>query len=218
MKVRTVAVAKLRASPGYIGKPPSDVVAYSEYGNVYKAFGAPVSADGLHWRNIELESGQSAWVAETSPDQEELIRLVSDQESDFERAFFFVMKWEGGAEMTNDPADPGGLTKYGIAQRSHPGLDVASLTEQQAMAIYRTEYWQGSGADALPWPLNLTHFDFAVNAGVGQAHATLAVSGCDFATYQSLRRSFYRGLNSSRYGGGWLSRVNDLERYALHPY
>ena len=37
--------------------------------------------------------------------------------------------------------DRGGLTKYGIAQASHPKVDIANLTLEGATEIYQTEYW-----------------------------------------------------------------------------
>ncbi|MCR9089870.1 MAG: N-acetylmuramidase [Proteobacteria bacterium] len=54
-----------------------------------------------------------------------------------------------GAEYTNDPADSGGATKYGITQATlgeHRGTpvtadDVAALTEREARAIYLQRYF-----------------------------------------------------------------------------
>jgi len=65
--------------------------------------------------------------------------------------------------------DPGGLTKWGIDQRSHKGVDIESLTEKQAEEIYRKEYWEKYHCDQLEWPLNAVHFDGCVNMGAGQA-------------------------------------------------
>ena len=48
----------------------------------------------------------------------------------FTRAISFVLKWEGG--YVNDPADPGGKTKYGISKRYHPKVDIKALTEKEA--------------------------------------------------------------------------------------
>lgn len=41
-----------------------------------------------------------------------------------------------------DPEDPGGTTKWGIAQASHRDVDVLELTKAQALEIYRKEYWE----------------------------------------------------------------------------
>lgn len=70
---------------------------------------------------------------------------------------------------TNIKEDRGGLTKYGIDQRSHPNIDIEALTLQQAKEIYKKEYWLPGKCDRLPWPLSLVHFDGCVNVGIGQA-------------------------------------------------
>jgi lysozyme family protein len=46
---------------------------------------------------------------------------------------------EGG--YSNDPNDAGGETKYGIAKRWHPNIDIKNLTLEGAKQIYRLEYW-----------------------------------------------------------------------------
>lgn len=79
--------------------------------------------------------------------------------------------------VTNYPWDPGGVTKYGIAQKYHPGVDVANLTKAGAIAIYGTEYWAKVGGDTLAEPLCLNLFDCAVNPGVGHAKQILAAIG-----------------------------------------
>jgi lysozyme family protein len=65
--------------------------------------------------------------------------------------------------------DPGGVTKWGIDKRSHPDLDIESLTEEQATEVYLNEYWNKYHCDQLDWPLNTVHFDNCVNMGAGQA-------------------------------------------------
>lgn len=87
----------------------------------------------------------------------------------FEAALAFVLEIEGGATVTDDPKDPGGLTKYGISKRSHPGLDIANLTEAEASAIYRAEYWDKCRCGELPNAIACVVFDSAVNQGVGMA-------------------------------------------------
>jgi lysozyme family protein len=69
----------------------------------------------------------------------------------------------------NDPHDPGGETKYGIAKASHPDVDIANLTVDQAIDIYQKSYWNPLHCDLWPWPVALQVFDCAVNQGVGAA-------------------------------------------------
>lgn len=78
-----------------------------------------------------------------------------------------ILDLEG--EPTNDPRDPGGLTKFGISKRSHPSVDIMNLTKEEAADIYRREYWNPIHGDALPAGLDLLVFDSAVNQGVKPA-------------------------------------------------
>ena len=88
---------------------------------------------------------------------------------DILKAFAILMQQEGGVTITNTRNDKGGLTKYGIAQASHPGIDIANLNEDQAMKIYLNEYWQPSHCGELKAELQYIHFSCAVNCGVGSA-------------------------------------------------
>lgn len=89
----------------------------------------------------------------------------------FERAFDMVIGHEGG--LVDNPADPGGLTKYGISQRAYPGEDIRNLTMARAQELYRRDYWNPIKGDQLPPPLAICLFDMAVNSGVSQAVRTL---------------------------------------------
>lgn len=69
----------------------------------------------------------------------------------------------------HDPDDPGGTTKFGIDQRSHPEIDIERLTVGRARQIYEVSYWGPSHAEALPPGVGEITFDAAVNCGVGKA-------------------------------------------------
>src|SRR6266436_4597543 len=62
----------------------------------------------------------------------------------------WILDWEGRI-FENDPDDPGGATKFGIDQRSHPNVDIRNLTESQALDIYWSE-WIRDGCDKLSSP------------------------------------------------------------------
>ena len=55
--------------------------------------------------------------------------------NDFEKIIEFTFSWEGRGKVHSVAGDPGGTTKWGIAQRYHPDMDVASLTEEKAREI-----------------------------------------------------------------------------------
>jgi len=99
--------------------------------------------------------------------------------SDFEKALKFVLEHEcvfakhhyGDYEFViseNVKNDTGKVTKFGIDQKSHPGVNIEELTLEQATEIYRREYWDKYHCEELPWPLSLVHFDGCVNRGAHQ--------------------------------------------------
>jgi len=82
----------------------------------------------------------------------------------FVDAFRWILHAEGGLT-----SDTGGLTKYGVSQRSFPGVDIENLTLDDAQRIYLTHYWKPIRGNALPPAVALVLFDAAVNMGVGTA-------------------------------------------------
>jgi lysozyme family protein len=97
----------------------------------------------------------------------------------FAAALAAVLAHEGGYQaMPDDPGNwtggkigAGALkgTKFGITAASYPALDIASLTQVDAAAIYRRDFWDRWGFARLPPPLAAKLFDAAVNLGVGPA-------------------------------------------------
>ena len=79
----------------------------------------------------------------------------------------FVLKAEGG--LVDNPHDPGGLTNFGISQKSYPNEDIRNLTKDRALAIYFLDYWTPIRGDALPLPVAFVVMDSAVNCGVRKA-------------------------------------------------
>lgn len=153
----------------------------------------------------------------------------------FRQAVAWVLHMEGGSKVTEDPDDPGGLTKWGIAQRSYPHLDIRNLTRQQAEDIYLRDYWLPCKCDALPAPIAVALFDSAVNQGPGRAVRLLqralrvdedgligdetigaamrAIPGEMLVQYLSYRATHYAGL-PSRFHRGWFVRLFELQRFA----
>jgi lysozyme family protein len=104
----------------------------------------------------------------------------------FSRCFAFTLGEEGG--FSSNAADPGNWTggvvgagalkgtKFGISAAAYPALDIAALTEADAEAIYRRDYWTAVSGDGLPYPVALTTFDAAVNAGPRRAISWLQLA------------------------------------------
>lgn len=90
---------------------------------------------------------------------------------DFDRCFEKLIGHEGG--YVNNPADPGGETKFGISRRTYPAENIAALTLARAKEIYARDFWGPAGCDAVPEPVKFDLFDMAVNSGVHMAIRTL---------------------------------------------
>jgi lysozyme family protein len=74
------------------------------------------------------------------------------------QAIAWTLEKETG-ELTDNPSDPGGLTRWGIALNRHPELtreDILNMTATRAGEIFAKDYWP-ERADELPdyWALPL---------------------------------------------------------------
>jgi hypothetical protein len=92
---------------------------------------------------------------------------------DFQIALKRVLRYEGG--LSDDPDDTGGRTMKGITHSEYdkyrdahklPRQDVAKISDAEVADIYKTKYWDASGAGNLTPKLATAHFDWAVNHGV----------------------------------------------------
>ena len=81
----------------------------------------------------------------------------------FEEIIEVVLEHEGG--YVNDPDDAGGETKYGIAKRWYPSVDIKNLTIEQAKKIYHQDYWNPAKCNEVPPKLRHIYFDMCVNFG-----------------------------------------------------
>jgi len=153
--------------------------------------------------------------------------------TNFNGAVDLILAHEGG--YSNDPADPGGETNYGISKRAFPGIDIKKLTRLQAIELYREHYWQPLKCDQLPSGTDLMAFDAAVQHGVPTAAKLLQQAAGVVAdghigpitmaavTKQGTCREFaarrmelYASLNHfKRFGGGWSRRLMTIFERAI---
>ena len=140
----------------------------------------------------------------------------------FKKLLPVILEHEGGATFTNDPADPGGATKYGISLRflktqgkagdmDHDGdvdaEDTKLLDQATAAKVYYDKFYLSSKAELLPTDrLALQHFDHAVNAGLRSAAkllqrtAKVAVDGAiGPMTLQAVNMMFYEVAEEEYY-------------------
>lgn len=90
----------------------------------------------------------------------------------FDAAFTILVNPEHEGGFSNNPADPGGMTRYGISKRSYPDEDILNLTLDRAKFLYKRDYWDPAGCDALPDALRYEVFDLAVNTSARGAPKT----------------------------------------------
>jgi|YelNatPaOPRAMG01_1025707.scaffolds.fasta_scaffold07437_2 lysozyme family protein len=134
----------------------------------------------------------------------------------FDKAFKFIMKWEGG--YTNDKDDPGGETKYGISKKSYPNIDIKNLTLERAKEIYKKNYWDKLNCDKISYPMDLIVFDTAVNMGISIANEFMKKSKGDPKEFIILRIKRYKEIaeknkKMEKFLLGWLNRTIDLYFY-----
>jgi hypothetical protein len=157
-------------------------------------------------------------IVETTPVTVTPVTVTPEQsEANWQRAYPFVLNMEGG--LSTDRNDKGNYTpsgefkgtKFGISARSYPHLDIANLTREQALDIYRRDYWEPSGAAAAPWPLCLALFDTAINHGVGAAKRIHARQLSEIELYQAKRMLDYITYETwPHHGVAWGNRVRHL--------
>ena len=81
--------------------------------------------------------------------------------ADFNISIKTVLENEGG--LCNVSGDPGGLTNFGISQRSYPNVDICNLTPETAAAIYQRDFWKYDAVSSQPLATKI--FDMDVNMG-----------------------------------------------------
>ena len=86
----------------------------------------------------------------------------------FDQYFEWLIPWEGTV-VENVPGDRGGLTRFGVDQRSHPTVNIRALTKAKAKEIYRSDYWRAIAGDQLQPRTAWAVMDSAVNCGTKQA-------------------------------------------------
>jgi len=148
----------------------------------------------------------------------------------FPAAVQIVLESEG--VFSNQPGDSGGETVYGIARNKHPELVDWPPTKDEAILVYRTQYWNPHRCGEMPWPWALAIFDGEVNQGsiINLAQKALGVSAdgiVGIATLTQMQRAtpedfdLFIAKRSLAYvnaglwsidGEGWMKRLSKIAR------
>jgi lysozyme family protein len=100
-------------------------------------------------------------------------------QSTYDESLRRLLVHEGG--YTNDAADPGGPTNFGITiydyrkyvKPNATAADVRAMKLDEAKAIYRAKYWNAQACDELPAGVDYAVFDYGVNSGIGRSGKVL---------------------------------------------
>jgi lysozyme family protein len=136
----------------------------------------------------------------------------------FDAAFAALMGNEG--TYSNNPADPGGETMYGITKRTalkhgYTG-EMRDLPLDLAKSIAKAEYWDTIGGDELEDRLDFTVFDACYNSGQGRADSWLGKAQQPPTTdvekvimrFDAYRLLFLDSLPAwPSFGKGWARRI-----------
>lgn len=126
----------------------------------------------------------------------------------FLRAFSSLIEFEGG--YSNDSSDKGGETKFGVCKKQHAGLNIKSLTLDQAKKIYFEDYWLPHDYDKIK-SINIAEkvFHGTVHTGARQSHLILQ---------RALRAVGFKGLaEDGILGTETLKSVNIARQECLLP-
>jgi lysozyme family protein len=154
----------------------------------------------------------------------------------FPAAVSLVLEEEG--IFSDDAHDKGGATYFGISRTAHPTIPWPP-TKEQAIALYKSQYWTAHRCDEMTWPWSLAIFDAAVNqTGLAikilQKTLSLVVDGVvgdktlealgglysadHFRMYLALRAdAYFRNQQYDTFGPGWLSRLIRIAQESEHP-
>jgi lysozyme family protein len=160
-----------------------------------------------------------------------------------------IVAHEGG--YSDDPRDDGNWTggkrgkgklkgtKFGIAANTYGHLDIKNLTREEAIAIFKKDFWDVANLDRVPAGIDYCVVDFNINSGVDRAvrelqkilgvkqDGTMGSATIDaldnfprpmeelIDLYMNARWAYMQKLRTFKtYQNGWRTRVADVRRAA----
>ncbi len=156
-----------------------------------------------------------------------------------------ILKHEGGyVDHPEDPggATMKGITLATFSAFKGKPMskdELRAISDADVNTIYKDQYWDALRCDELKSGVDLLAFDMAVNKGVRRAvrlmqrgagavedgalgpKSMAAINAADpadlIAKVSEERRDFYKSLKTfPTFGRGWLRRVDETEKEALH--
>lgn len=90
--------------------------------------------------------------------------------SSFNDAFDFLIKSDVEGELSDLKDDRGGLTKFGLSERTYPNLDIRNLTKDDAKKIYQKDWWSILYNDISSQKIVNALFITIINVGARPGH------------------------------------------------
>lgn len=130
---------------------------------------------------------------------------------------FVLNDLEGGAKVVPFSSADGGTTKYGVAKKFNPDVDVANITEADAMSIARRKYWLPEFNTADPHVAAIA-FDANWISSPSLARRILREAGDDTEKALAIYRDALNHIadtvpGKGKFRKGWNNRVDKLARY-----
>ncbi len=125
----------------------------------------------------------------------------------------------------NHPTDPGGETKFGVAQNPNPSIRVKTIKYEEAKKTGYNNYWKSAKMPCVgkPTRIAIMLFDMNYMHGAGNARKIYQNSGIENtqmdestaleALYKA-RVDFIRAIPRPEFQKGWLKRASECYRYA----
>jgi lysozyme family protein len=142
--------------------------------------------------------------------------------ADFKEALPTILRHEGGSAFTDNQADPGGATKYGISLRflkaqGHTwdvdgdgdvdAADVRQLTEDEAASLYLSNFWDPNKlGDIQDQPIATKVLDLCVNMGNKAGVRVLQRALCAVGEFVTVDGTI---------GPATLGKINSYEQHGL---
>lgn len=148
----------------------------------------------------------------------------------YKEAITQVFKDEGG--YSNDSADPGGPTNWGITikdaqmywKADATAEDVRNMPKSVAEDIYAKHYAEPLKFNELPAGVDYAVLDYGINSGIGRVRKVYAKVTKETLDPKEIinkiydeREAFLKGLKTfPTFGKGWLRRTSNGRRLALN--
>lgn len=159
---------------------------------------------------------------------EKRLEVLGDTAGGFESSVATVLKHEGG--YNDSDGNTGDPVNFGINQGAHPGVDVKNMTQAQAIAIYKKDYWDHYKIGELPANVQGIVMDGVVNhwtnkegTGFKDKLVEAARNGATPTELLDMRQHEYDRLAATgRYSKGvvasWNNRLDDYRHLEVTDY